>query len=166
MRIFVMRHGPAEERAPGGDDRARPLSADGREKTRLAARGLAALGVADEIDAALTSPLARARETAEIAARELGVEDIVETEALAPGCDPAAVLREARRAAKRGVLLVGHEPDMGALLSWLLAGSGGAVAAPFKKAAVACVELEGGGNRGGLVWFATPGMLRAIGGAG
>lgn len=165
MRLYIMRHGPAAEGGPRyPDDRLRPLTEEGRQKTREAARGLAAL--ADDIGAVLTSPLVRARETAEIAAEALGLEDGPrKTAALEPGFDPALLLREARATGKPGVLVVGHEPDMGLLLAWVLGGRKRvAISVPFKKAAVACVDAGGvEGDPASLEWFATPAILRAVG---
>jgi phosphohistidine phosphatase len=173
MRIFIMRHGPAEEAGPASsDDRARPLSMAGRKDTRRAARGLYVLGIAKEIRAILTSPLLRARETAEIVARELDLErSLRETETLAPGFSRKALGREVEEAAEgAGALVVGHEPDMGELVAWLLAGRADGVATPMKKAGVACLEAGrdalGGGGGATLIWFATPAMLRAIGASG
>jgi phosphohistidine phosphatase len=166
MRVYVMRHGPAEE---GGADHARRLSEDGRAKTRDAARGLAALDAAEEIDAIVTSPLARARETAEIVARELDLEPkLALAEALAPGARGAAIWKEVHRHAKRGALVVGHEPDMGDFVRYLLGGAE-SFDAPLKKAGVACVDVEPAAVPGAprtLVFFATPAMLRALGAAG
>lgn len=157
MRVYIMRHGPAEERAR--EDRLRRLTPDGREKTREAARGLAALGAAEEIDVILTSPYVRARETAEIAAEALGLGDrVVETDALASGASPASAWKEIAKRAKKGALTVGHEPDCGLLVRHLLGAA--TFEAPLKKAGVACVES---GERPALVFFAPPALLRALG---
>jgi phosphohistidine phosphatase len=100
--IWLLRHGDAEDHAV--DDASRQLTAKGRRQARDAGAALAALGV--EIDACLTSPKARAEQTARIAAEALGAA-VELSEALRGGdFDPAEL------AASRGtVLLVGHEPD-------------------------------------------------------
>ena len=65
--LYLIRHGVAEERGDAWpDDAKRPLTEDGMSRLRKAARGLARLGVA--FDVVLTSPLVRARQTAEIVA--------------------------------------------------------------------------------------------------
>lgn len=103
--IFLLRHGEAEDAV--ADDAARRLTEKGERQARDAGLALEALGVG--IDACLTSPKVRARETARIAAEVLGVE-VEETEALRGGAFDALEL-----AAGRGdVLLVGHEPDFSA----------------------------------------------------
>jgi phosphohistidine phosphatase len=101
--IWLLRHGEAEDDA--ADDASRKLTEKGRRQAEAAGKAMAALGV--ELDACLTSPKVRARDTAEVACRELGVE-AEETDALRGGEFDIADL-----AAGRGtVLLVGHEPDM------------------------------------------------------
>jgi phosphohistidine phosphatase len=100
--IWLLRHGDAEDEAP--DDASRELTEKGRRQAKVAGRAMARLGV--RVDACLTSPKVRARDTARIACAELGVEP-EEVEALRGGdFDPYDL------AAGRGdVLLVGHEPD-------------------------------------------------------
>jgi phosphohistidine phosphatase len=89
MRLYILRHGQAGPSQPGESDDARTLTNEGREEMRRIARRLAALGI--DVDVILTSPLPRAKETAEIAAEALGKRDaVVVDEALQPGCMPGA----------------------------------------------------------------------------
>jgi phosphohistidine phosphatase len=101
--IFLLRHGDAEH-VEGKPDAERDLTEKGERQARDAGRALKALGV--KLDACLTSPKVRARRTAELACKELGVK-VEEDERLAGGdFDPLEL------AAGRGeVMLVGHEPD-------------------------------------------------------
>jgi phosphohistidine phosphatase len=99
--IWFLRHGDAEDTQPDWDRR---LTDKGRQQSRNAGAALATLGV--ELELCLASPRARARETAELACVELGIEVTLE-ERLAGGPFDALDL-----AAGLGhVLLVGHEPD-------------------------------------------------------
>jgi phosphohistidine phosphatase len=101
--IYLLRHGAAED-GEGKPDEARKLTDKGRRQSESAGRALASLGV--QIDACLTSPKVRARETAELACEQLGVK-VEEADELRGGSFDAPQL-----AAGRGdVLLVGHEPD-------------------------------------------------------
>jgi len=102
VRLFVVRHAEA---APGDPDELRPLTDAGR----AAARALGDRLAEEDVDAVLSSPLLRARETAEAIARAAGIEAEAD-ERLAPGAD-ADDLREA--VADRGdvVVTVGHQPD-------------------------------------------------------
>ena len=149
MEIWLLRHAAAEERAESGRDSDRTLTEDGHKRAREVARGLAALEPGIEL--VLTSPYARARQTAEPAARALKLGRVRETAALEPDRDPDEILDEVRSEKAESILLVGHEPHMGALLGRLVFGSGGH-AIPMKKAAVARVSWEGSG----------PGTLRAL----
>ena len=100
--IWLPRHGDAEDDA--ADDASRKLTEKGRRQAEAAGKAMAALGA--ELDACLTSPKVRARDTAEVACRELGVE-AEETDALRGGEFDIAALT----AGRGSVLLVGHEPD-------------------------------------------------------
>src|SRR5262247_3681236 len=78
MNLYLMRHGIAvDSDQPGPEaDGARPLTQKGLKRTRRAARGLRRLGVS--FDGILTSPLVRARQTAEIVADALGLADYLD----------------------------------------------------------------------------------------
>lgn len=150
MEIWLLRHAAAEDRSSSGRDADRTLTEDGHRRAREVARGLAALEPGIEL--VLTSPFARARQTAEPVARALKLSGRVrETAALVPDSDPDDVLAEIRAEKIDAVLLVGHEPHLGALLGRLVAGRPG-LAVPMKKAAVARVSWEGSG----------PATLRAL----
>jgi phosphohistidine phosphatase SixA len=126
-------------------------------------RGLKRLGHAPERVA--SSPLPRAWETAEIAARELGCRSGVERcDLLKPGV-PVVKLREwvIGRGAKESVMLVGHMPGLARLVSHLLAGDD-RVEVVFKKSAV-CRLTRSINRRGApyrLDWLLQPRQLRAI----
>lgn len=124
--IWLLRHGEAEDEA--ADDASRKLTDRGRRQAEAAGRAMAAIGV--ELDACLTSPKVRARDTAEIACRELGVE-AEETDALRGGEFDIAELT----AGRGEVLLVGHEPDFSRAIQ---AATGGVV--KLKKGGLAAVE--------------------------
>ena len=102
MRLFVVRHAEA---APGDPDELRPLTDAGRAVARALGDRLAEYGV----DAVLSSPLLRARETAEAIARAAGHEAEPD-ERLAPGAD-ADLVREAVAGRGETVVTVGHQPD-------------------------------------------------------
>ena len=145
-----MRHAAAEERASSGRDADRTLSEDGHRRAREVARGLAELEPG--IQLILTSPYARARQTAEPVARALRLSGrLRETQALEPASDPEEILDEIRSEKVEGVLLVGHEPHLGNLLGRLVAGHAG-LEIPMRKAAVARLSWTGSGQA----------MLRAL----
>ncbi len=144
MEIWLLRHASAEDRSSSGRDADRTLTEDGHRRAREVARGLAALEPG--IGLVLTSPFARARQTAEPVARALKLSGrLRETAALEPDRDPEEVLGEVRSEGIESVLLVGHEPHLGALLGRLVFGRPGPTI-PMKKAAVARLEWEGSGS--------------------
>jgi phosphohistidine phosphatase len=100
--IWLLRHADAEDGSP---DAERPLSEQGVRQARAAGAALKALGV--ELDACLTSPKVRARDTARLVCEPLGVEPSEERALRGGPFDPVDV------AAGHGesVLLVGHDPD-------------------------------------------------------
>jgi phosphohistidine phosphatase len=127
MRVIVVRHAEA---APGEPDELRALSAAGRETARALAEQLRGT----QIDAVVSSPLLRARETAARIARAAGVEPEAD-ERLAPG----ATIDDFRGAvAGRGetVAVVGHQPDCGLAV---LAFTGREI--PFPPGGTAEIEL-------------------------
>lgn len=108
MRVYLCRHAEA---APGDPDELRELSAAGREQARGLASRLAALPEPPAV--VLTSPLLRARQTAEEIATATGARVLVEPR-LAPGAT-AELLREALDASMGAVATVGHQPDCTAI---------------------------------------------------
>ncbi|HVO26079.1 MAG TPA: phosphohistidine phosphatase SixA [Candidatus Margulisiibacteriota bacterium] len=163
--LYLVRHGIAE--LPSGDtpDGERALTAAGTRKMMRAALGLKRLGIVPDV--VLSSPLRRAQETAALLASTLAPDLAVEPyEPLAPGTAPADLLRGLRsyRAAAH-LVLAGHQPDLGELASHLLTGSASLAPLPFKKGAVAAIEVASLPPRaaGVLRWFLTPKQLRTIG---
>ena len=161
MELIIIRHAIAVARGtPGVPDEDRPLTPEGEQKFREAAKGLAAL--VDRPDALLTSPWLRARQTAAIAAAAWGRVEPVETAALASGSfeEQAAVLD--RYPGDATVAVVGHEPWVSELLARLL-GTRHDERLEFKKGGAALVDVPGrlaGGGR--LVWYLPPKVLRRL----
>jgi phosphohistidine phosphatase len=121
VKIFVMRHGPAEDSSPSGSDAERDLTPAGRERVRNVAQALLAQNELPLV--IVSSPLVRSLQTAEIVAgiaQQSGVAVTVSTRReLAPGGNGLALASELRLAQKRRVMLVGHEPDVAVLITSL-----------------------------------------------
>jgi phosphohistidine phosphatase len=165
MRLYFFRHGEA---APKDDesiklDRDRPLTPDGRQKTRAAADGLRRLQI--PVDIVLTSPWLRARETAEIVAEVLGMNDrLEELEELAGDHSASDVLRGlARFKMHENVMLVGHQPLLGETVAWLLSLSTG-MQVDLKKSGVCTIEVDSIPPKqpGTLLWMHTPKQLKLM----
>ena len=167
MRLLVVRHAIAEDRetfgATGRDDASRPLTDGGKRKMNRAARGLRHL--VPTIDALVASPLTRAQETAEII-REAYNLDRVETAAeLEPDRPLGDVLAGLARYSGELVTVVGHEPQLSRLVTYLVAGvdrSG----VELKKGGACLLEFDGRLRAGGgeLLWALRPANLRDLAG--
>lgn len=139
--VMLLRHGTAEAVRAGSVDEERGLTGDGRHEVQELATGMRMLALS--VDVVLTSPLRRAEETARIVANVHGVTDRLEVlPALSPGGAPEAVVRSLSACdGASGVVLVGHEPDLGELASILLSGTPGLVKIRFQTGGVAGIRL-------------------------
>ena len=165
MILYVLRHGITEDAAVGGDDRSRPLAPRGRARLRAAAAGMLRLGF--RLDALLTSPLVRARETATIVAAAYGTEPAPrELGALAAGVPAEETLRALRPFAPHAaVMIVGHKPGLGELVALLLTGSSAGMAVVLKKGGLVVLDVEHVAPHGAaLRCMLTPRQLRRFGG--
>jgi phosphohistidine phosphatase len=161
MRLLIIRHATAVPRGtPDMPDDERPLTKRGERRFRQAAEGLARL--MKRPDTLLTSPLPRARRTAEIAAKAWGKVEVEEEPALAGGSYNEIATALGRFPAESTVAIVGHEPDLSSLLGRLLGTSHGE-RLTFKKGGVALVDVPGSLADGGtLAWYLPPRILRRL----
>jgi phosphohistidine phosphatase len=168
MRLLLIRHAIAEEREDfartGKDDQLRPLTDEGRKKMKQAARGLRRQ--VPQIDLLATSPLTRAAQTGAILDSVYGDLEEVEVEELAPDTSPVAFLSWLRQQSHKTadtVAVVGHEPSISLILSWLLTG-GERRLFSFRKGGACLVEFTGevGAGTATLLWALTPAQLREL----
>jgi phosphohistidine phosphatase len=118
VKIYIMRHGPAEDQASSGRDFDRKLTASGRARTELAAHEL---GRWERPKRVVSSPLVRTIETSEVVIAALGLAFDFETrDELAPGGDSLRLLGELAADGAKRVILIGHEPDVSTLTATLL----------------------------------------------
>jgi phosphohistidine phosphatase len=161
MMLYIMRHGLAEEPTPKGDDSARKLTFKGAAKIHKAAAGMRAMGLA--FNAILTSPIARAMETAEIVAAELGDIKPRGVPELSTGASPAAVLEVmVKLKLPESVLVIGHEPTLSRLASLMLTGSSESTGIKLKQGGVIALEFPDRIERGAahLRWMMTQRQMR------
>ena len=144
MKLYILRHGEAAD--PNDprfeNDADRPLTIKGTQRTKLLAHALRQWEIT--FDAILSSPLVRARETAEIVARGLRMNGKLElSEQLAPSGDVEKLVNQINslRPAPESVLLVGHEPYLSNLISLLCAG-GPSLSLTMKKGGLCRMEVE------------------------
>lgn len=156
MRIYILRHGIAEEAGPRTSDFDRELTDEGRKKLAGVLRLAKRAGVRPEL--VLSSPLVRAVQTAEMAREVLRVEAAMQqTRALVPEASPQSVWEELRGLRNLdAVLLAGHEPLLSSLTAWLLGAP--AMQVHMGKAAMVCIDLEElrGAPHGLLRWMVNP----------
>jgi phosphohistidine phosphatase len=163
IELYLVRHAIAAERGPNyPDDRERPLTSEGVSRFKQSVSGLKDLDV--ELDLVLTSPLVRAKQTADLLVSGIASKPRVEPlDALSPGGRLPSVLEALTKYAKRyrHIALVGHEPELGELAVKLLQSRG---EIEFKKGAVCCIQLDGAmpAGPGILRWHLPPRALRKI----
>ena len=158
MELYVLRHAIATENDHGDLDAERMLTTEGRERLRRSTRCWEGLGVM--VDVIMTSPYARARQTAEIAGHALGIPERVDVcPALAAGASPERIVRAIAERCHEDhrVMLVGHEPDLGRLVSMLVCGNDGA-GFRMKKAGLTKLSVDGleAGRCAVLEWHLWP----------
>jgi len=143
VKLYVMRHGPAEDQAASGRDEDRALTPSGRERVRSVAKTLVMLEEAPLW--VVSSPLVRALQTAEIVAAATKLADrdgTVETRReMAPGGDAEDLVKGLLAAEKKRCLVVGHEPDLTELIAALV---GQPLLVPMDKAMVVGLTLKPG----------------------
>jgi phosphohistidine phosphatase len=164
MDLLIVRHAIAFERDPHRwrGDVARPLSPRGMKRARNAAAGLKTF--CEPPDRLFTSPLLRTVQTARILTEVAGWPRAEEAAELAPGGSPLEVLSLLGKNRLKRVAVVGHQPELGALLTICLTGDERPLSIDIKKNAVVCLFF-GGSPRPGratLQWLATPRMLRGL----
>ena len=166
MNVYLLRHGLAVERGEPGvtRDSDRPLTGKGRRKLKQIAQAMETLDLSFEL--VLSSPYVRARQTAELVAEALGAgKHLRLTEALTPGGSRSELIKELRatKPAPENVLLVGHEPYLSELASWLLAGDP-RMALTFKKGGLCKLTVKsfGAGRCACLEWLLTPKQMALI----
>ena len=154
MDLVILRHGTAEDSNPAGDF-ARSLIEKGRRQSQDAGILLKSSGLLPEI--VLSSPLVRARQTAEAFCESAGIPAPVIQPWLTSGMQAQTAINEliAFREFSR-VAIVGHEPDLSELIQWLLGANGNSI--EMKKGALACLRIHPPARSGTLLYLAPPAL--------
>jgi phosphohistidine phosphatase len=162
MNLYIVRHAIAVQRGTPGydDDSQRPLTDKGRGKMNKIAKGLRQLGI--ELDVILTSPYVRARDTAKVLATEFNLQDQIRfTDNLIPPGDFKELIDEVQEKYDvESLALVGHEPMLGQLISWLTTGNRN-MQINFKKGGVCYLTADNlyQDHRATLEWLLTPAIM-------
>jgi len=162
-----MRHGVAETKESfaetGKDDSLRPLTKEGQWKVKQATKGLRRL--VPSIDAIATSPFTRAVRTAEILGDEYSGASIEQLDALTPGSSERKLMTWLRqRDPDARVAVVGHNPYLASLVSWLVTGEAVEERIELRKGGVCLLQFDGAPRMGEalLVWSLTPAILHRL----
>ncbi len=163
--LYILRHGIAvEPGTPGIPDDERPLTAKGQKRMHEIARGVRRLDL--RLEGIVTSPLPRARESAEIVAEELDADDRLETaEILAAGSDAASIQNWLRERTQERLMIVGHNPALSDLITLLILGKRrlGPQVCDLKKGGIAALGPSAAApDRFNLLWIATPRLIRRL----
>ena len=165
MELLIVRHAIAEDRevfaATGRDDALRPLTAEGIRKMKRTVRGLHE--VVPSIDLLVSSPYTRANETAEILRREYDLDRVETARELEPETSLDDVGTWLGQLDQSVVAIVGHEPQLGCLVTHLISGSDQS-GVELKKGGACLIEFEdkAKAGRGRLRWAIPPGILRDL----
>lgn len=163
MILYLFRHGIAEDSKEAYPDDLRPLTGKGVKKTHNAARGMRAIGCRPK--RIVSSPLVRARQTAEIArdvlAKKIGVED---SALLSHHTEPFQMVKWLARQPEADLLLVGHMPHLSRLAALLTSGQEG-IWLELRKAGACAIEFESSPvpASGSLLWLMEPEQLADLG---
>ena len=145
MRIYLVQHGLAVDKAT---DSRKPLSETGRLETRQIAEALKGRLTVNRI---CHSGKLRARETAELLAEGLGIDDLVQLEGMTPMDDVGAFVG---RITDPDVMYVGHLPHLDRLASVLVAGDQHLGVVQLSNSAVVCLDKDADDWR--VRWILTP----------
>lgn len=162
MDLYIIRHADAVALGERGvtKDADRPLSAEGEAQSRTVSVALQRKGI--RLNKVLTSPLLRARQTAENMLRDWSAPapELVMCDELAPGVRPRKLARFLRKINEQSVALVGHQPDLSEWAAWLIGGKKAQI--DFAKSGVAYIICGDPPRKraGVLIWLLTPDWLR------
>jgi phosphohistidine phosphatase len=159
MKCYFLRHGLAVNAAEwSGSDFDRPLTRQGLERTTKSAKTIAALRLT--VDAIVSSPLTRAKQTATIVAEQLKLQDrLIEDERLGGSFGLnylSQVLAEHHTA--DAMMLVGHEPGMSRTVSEIVGGAN----IDFKPGTLACVSVPDPARLVGALAWLIPAKVLAL----
>lgn len=159
MKLYLVRHAIAEDRTvfaqTGQSDDLRPLIPEGIQRMHSVMKFLIEKNI--NWDLMLQSPLYRSQQTATICNEYFPQASVQTTQYLAPGFHPEDLFSEILSYQKNSIAIVGHEPDLGYFLSWLLF-KHKTDGFSFKKSGVAKVIIKVD-KPPALKWFIQPKMI-------
>jgi phosphohistidine phosphatase len=159
LDVFILRHGEAGNRMTVvEEDSERPLTTEGRSEMQKIAKSLRSFGL--KADRVCTSPLRRARETAEIAAKTLEIPTVEEWSELKPDGNKEALYRKLSRSEQNSrLILVGHEPYLTSMIGEIIGNPTARLV--LKKGGLGKIRITSFTPKisGELRWLLTPKMI-------
>ena len=164
MDLYILRHGKAEPYGQGfSSDHLRPLTSKGRKRTKRSVNGMKAADV--NVDLIVSSPILRARQTAEIVHKGLDLAEPIEfSDTLASGSGREIMSAVQAYTSYNCVMLVGHEPALSELISTMASGTYH-TALNLKPGGLCKLNVTAvrPGQCASIEWFVTPKQLVAMG---
>ncbi len=161
MRLYIVRHAEAVEPDEKATvkDADRPLTPQGQSDARKVAQHLKYIGL--EKPKIITSPLLRAKQTAEVFQRTwtLPMKALKFDDRLKPGEDWKPLLESLPAGRWENAWLVGHQPELSQMVGWLLGRRYAKIR--LNKGSVACLEIKEKASKGTgrLRWLLDPELV-------
>jgi phosphohistidine phosphatase len=160
LKLYLFRHAPAQERhvfaQTDQPDEFRPITEKGAQRMRDVLNFFRKKE--SHIDLILQSPLLRCQETGDIIQEFYPQAELLTTEHLKPSHSAQKLYNKiSQNFHLDSLALVGHEPDLGQFISWLLLGQS-SDHFPLKKAGVAKLDIYKDGRRY-LKWVLRPSLI-------
>lgn len=170
MYLYIVRHAIAEEREEfarkNQEDSLRPLTIKGKKRMQKVINKFK--NELKELDLIVTSPFVRAKQTAQLIADIVGKPKIVESAELVPHAPAQAFVRwlKSEGKSKKRVLIVGHEPHLSTLASYILSGKEGESFIELKKSSISLIETgnfeEMTPSKASLLWLISPKLVEKL----
>ena len=154
MKIYFLRHGEADWPNWDRPDDERPLTERGKKEMRKVAKFLRALDL--PLDDILSSPLPRARQTADIVAERFDLQ-VRDQKALTKDFDVSGLKELADEYPVDNLMVVGHEPNFTEVIAALTGAD-----CKLSKGGVALVDVDAGKMRGRLLWLFPPKIAKVL----
>ena len=153
MHLYFLRHGEADWPNWNKPDDERPLTERGKKEMKKVAAFLRRLDLS--LDHIITSPLPRAKQTAEPVAKFFELE-LSQDELLEPGFGSTELKKLVKKYPGESLMVVGHEPDFTKTISALTGAS-----LKLSKGGLALVDVDLTTMRGKLLWLFPPKIPKA-----
>jgi len=154
MKLYLMQHGRpvAKEENP-----ERPLTSQGIDDVKKMAEFLEKYGV--RVSRVLHSGKTRAKQTAEIIISRLNPgEEPIEQQGLSPMDDAKNIFEQINKVDEEDMMIVGHQPHLGRLISLLIVGSESVSVVAFQQGGVVCLSRDND-RHWSISWMLVPEMI-------